>query len=188
MQISEVWIWASSFLLLLKLSYCCIANHPKCNGLKKKLFIFCHYFVGLPDGSSALLTCVLLCSCFWLFGWPLPKGQNGFPPTSRTLVLTGRGDLSVCRVIPWQSGLFHADARQKQKLQCFLLGMCCKFHNVPPTTLLVKSSHKANRDSKKRKIDYVLTGVARSQCKKPCGMGGLLCHLINVHHIGSSAP
>lgn len=91
MQISEVWIWASSFLLLLKLSYCCIANHPKCNGLKKKLFIFCHYFVGLPDGSSALLTCVLLCSCFWLFGWPLPKGQNGFPPTSRTLVLTGRG-------------------------------------------------------------------------------------------------
>lgn len=57
--------------------------------------------------------------------------------------------------------LSYVNVQQKLKLQCFLLWVCYKFHNVPPTTLLVKSSHKANRD-----FDYILTGLTMSQSKK----------------------
>lgn len=154
---------ASSFLLLLKLSSCCIAN-PKCSCLKKKLFLFRHYFVGLLEGSTACLTWAPLCSSFWLSGCPGLKGQKWAPRQVWNVGLDQQGAPFPGAVSFLTSlDLSYVNVQQKLKLQCFLLWVCYKFHNVPPTTLLVKSQGQPRFKGKENKLRFNRSDNATKQ-------------------------
>lgn len=125
---------------------------------KENLVSFLSLFCGFTGSFlclSHLGSLIQLVLAIWL-AWT-ERSKMDSPACLEHWWWAAGGSLSMCCVIPWQPGLSYVDGQQKLKLQCFLLKMCGKFHNVPPTTLLVKSSHKANRDSKGRKTDYVLT-------------------------------
>lgn len=89
MQISKVWTWASS-ILLLKLSYCCIANHLKGSGLKKTFLFLTILWVywKIPLFVSPGLTYAAVLDYLAGLDW---KVKNGLPHMSGTLVLTVKG-------------------------------------------------------------------------------------------------